>query len=133
MSSRLCRSTSAQVCPALLPMQSVAHAWARPIPPSGFWVVFLLWFGWLGFNGGSALSTTDRVAARAVATSFVAAASSMLTFLALERVLKGESTSVGASVGAVAGLVRSRLCDTWLEHCHWRLGRSFGVISLLRR
>ena len=65
----------------------------------------LLWFGWLGFNGGSALSTTDGVAARAVATTFVAAASSMLTWLALERVLKGKSTSVGASVGAVAGLV----------------------------
>ena len=63
----------------------------------------LLWFGWLGFNGGSALSTTDGVAARAVATTFVAAASSMLTWLALERVLKGKSTSVGASVGAVAG------------------------------
>ncbi|CAE7789534.1 amt [Symbiodinium sp. CCMP2592] len=65
----------------------------------------LLWFGWLGFNGGSALSTTDGVAARAVATTFVAAASSMLTWLALERILKGKSTSVGASVGAVAGLV----------------------------
>ena len=65
----------------------------------------LLWFGWLGFNGGSALSTTDGVAARAVATTFVAAASSMLTWLILERVLTGKSSSVGASVGAVAGLV----------------------------
>lgn len=63
----------------------------------------LLWFGWLGFNGGSALSTTDGVAARAVATTFVAAASSMLTWLAMERVLKGKASSVGASVGAVAG------------------------------
>ena len=63
----------------------------------------LLWFGWLGFNGGSALSVTDGVAARAVATTFVASGSSMLTWLALERVLKGKSTSVGASVGAVAG------------------------------
>ena len=63
----------------------------------------LLWFGWLGFNGGSALSVTDGVAARAVATTFVASASSMLTWLALERILKGKSTSVGASVGAVAG------------------------------
>ena len=75
----------------------------------------LLWFGWLGFNGGSALSVTDGVAARAVATTFVASASSMLTWLALERILKGKSTSVGASVGAVAGrgpqvmLNRSRL------------------------
>ena len=63
----------------------------------------LLWFGWLGFNGGSALSVTDGVAARAVATTLVASASSMLTWLAFERVLKGKSTSVGASVGAVAG------------------------------
>ena len=65
----------------------------------------LLWFGWLGFNGGSALSVTDGVAARAVATTFVASASSMLTWLAFERVLKGKATSVGASVGAVAGKV----------------------------
>ena len=65
----------------------------------------LLWFGWLGFNGGSALSVSDGVAARAVATTFVAAASSMLTWLMLERLLKGKASSVGASVGAVAGLV----------------------------
>ncbi|CAK9089989.1 Ammonium transporter (Ammonia channel) (Ammonium channel) [Durusdinium trenchii] len=65
----------------------------------------LLWFGWLGFNGGSALSVSDGVAARAVATTFVAAAASMLTWLVLERLLKGKSSSVGASVGAVAGLV----------------------------
>eukprot|EP00913_Durusdinium_trenchii_P029016 g27206.t1 len=65
----------------------------------------LLWFGWLGFNGGSALSVSDGVAARAVATTFVAAASSMLSWLLLERLLKGKSSSVGASVGAVAGLV----------------------------
>ena len=65
----------------------------------------LLWFGWLGFNGGSALSTTDGVAARAVATTFVASASSMLTWLVLERVLKGKVTSVGACVGVVAGHV----------------------------
>ena len=63
----------------------------------------LLWFGWLGFNGGSALSVTDGVAARAVATTLVASASSMMVWLTLERVLKGKSTSVGASVGAVAG------------------------------
>ena len=62
----------------------------------------LLWFGWLGFNGGSALSVSDGVAARAVATTFVAAASSMLTWLMLERLLKGKASSVGASVGAVA-------------------------------
>ena len=75
----------------------------------------LLWFGWLGFNGGSALSVTDGVAARAVATTFVASASSMLTWLAFERVLKGKSTSVGASVGAVAGKVWCwQGCISWI-------------------
>ena len=92
--------TSAPVCPAWLPVASLDHAgtWKRiwALPTS-------LWFGWLGFNGGSALAVTDGVAARAVATTFVASASSMLTWLALERILKGKSTSVGASVGAVAG------------------------------
>eukprot|EP00438_Fugacium_kawagutii_P011150 Skav200231 [mRNA] locus=scaffold2352:282508:284087:+ [translate_table: standard] len=56
----------------------------------------LLWFGWLGFNGGSALSTTDGVAARAVATTFVAAASSMLTWLVMDRVFKGKASSLVA-------------------------------------
>ncbi|CAE7209225.1 amt [Symbiodinium pilosum] len=65
----------------------------------------LLWFGWVGFNGGSALSVTDGVAPRAVASTLIAAASSMLTWLVLERLLKGRSSSVGAMVGAVAGLV----------------------------
>ena len=65
----------------------------------------LLWFGWLGFNGGSALGVTDGVAARAVATTLIAAASSMMAWLVMERVLKGKPSSVGAAVGAVAGLV----------------------------
>ncbi|CAJ1337754.1 unnamed protein product, partial [Effrenium voratum] len=65
----------------------------------------LLWFGWLGFNGGSALAVDDGVAARAVATTLVAAAAAMLTWIALERLLKGKSSSVGAMAGAVAGLV----------------------------
>ncbi|CAJ1339606.1 unnamed protein product [Effrenium voratum] len=65
----------------------------------------LLWFGWLGFNGGSALAVTDGVASRAVATTLIAAASSMLTWIFMERLLKGKSSSVGAMAGAVAGLV----------------------------
>ncbi|CAE7554909.1 amt [Symbiodinium natans] len=65
----------------------------------------LLWFGWLGFNGGSALVVKDGIASRAVATTLVAAASSMLTWLGIERAVAGKASSVGASVGAVAGLV----------------------------
>ncbi|CAE7236179.1 nrgA [Symbiodinium natans] len=65
----------------------------------------LLWFGWLGFNGGSALGVSDGVAARAVATTLIAAASSMLSWLVIERVIQGKPSSVGAAVGAVAGLV----------------------------
>mmetsp|Transcript_13578 Transcript_13578/g.32395 ORF Transcript_13578/g.32395 Transcript_13578/m.32395 type:complete len:432 (+) Transcript_13578:47-1342(+) len=65
----------------------------------------LLWFGWLGFNGGSALGVKDGVAARAVATTLIAAASSMLTWAVMERLLRGKASSVGAAVGAVAGLV----------------------------
>ena len=65
----------------------------------------LLWFGWLGFNGGSALSVSDGLAARAVATTLIAAASSMMAWLLIERIMNGKPSSVGAAVGAVAGLV----------------------------
>ena len=62
----------------------------------------LLWFGWLGFNGGSALSVTDGLAARAVATTFVAAASSMITWLIMERLLPLRSKWVRAKSSPLA-------------------------------
>ena len=64
----------------------------------------LLWFGWLGFNGGSEF-TADGVAALAILNSVVASAAGLASWLVVERVATGKPTLVGACTGLVAGLV----------------------------
>jgi len=64
----------------------------------------LLWVGWFGFNGGSALAA-DGVAANAVVTTHAAAAAALVTWLIVEYVRNGQATAVGAATGAVVGLV----------------------------
>mgnify|MGYP002778634093 CR=1 FL=1 len=64
----------------------------------------LLWFGWFGFNAGSALAA-DGVAANALVTTHVAASAAMLAWLGLEALRGGRPSAVGAATGAVVGLV----------------------------
>jgi Amt family ammonium transporter len=64
----------------------------------------LLWFGWFGFNAGSALSA-NGVAAMAFATPNTAAAAAALSWAIFERFRTGRATALGAVAGAVAGLV----------------------------
>ena len=64
----------------------------------------LLWFGWFGFNAGSALAA-DHVAAHAWATTLAAPAAGMLAWLIVEKIRDGRPTSLGAASGIVAGLV----------------------------
>ena len=64
----------------------------------------LLWFGWFGFNAGSALASGSIATVAFVATN-TAAASAMLMWLLMEQFLRGKPTAVGAATGAVAGLV----------------------------
>jgi ammonium transporter, Amt family len=63
----------------------------------------ILWFGWFGFNAGSALGA-NAVAASAFVNTQLGAAAAVLAWIALERLLTGKVTTIGAATGAVAGL-----------------------------
>ncbi len=64
----------------------------------------LLWFGWFGFNGGSALAA-DGLAVHAILTTNTSAAAALISWMLLEKQLHGKSTALGAATGAVVGLV----------------------------
>lgn len=64
----------------------------------------LLWFGWFGFNGGSALAA-NQIAVQAVVTTNVAAAAAALTWMLISMSERKASSAVGAANGAVVGLV----------------------------
>lgn len=64
----------------------------------------MLWFGWLGFNGGSALSAGNS-ASVVVLNTIAAAAAAALAWIVVERVKGGAMTSLGKASGIVAGLV----------------------------
>ncbi|NNC79719.1 MAG: ammonium transporter [Acidimicrobiales bacterium] len=64
----------------------------------------ILWFGWFGFNAGSA-GAADGVAAQALINTFVAAATGMVGWAGIEWIRDGHATILGAASGIVAGLV----------------------------
>jgi Amt family ammonium transporter len=64
----------------------------------------ILWFGWFGFNAGSALSSGQLAGSAFLATNLSAAAG-MLGWLTVEKMTTGSATTLGAASGAVAGLV----------------------------
>lgn len=64
----------------------------------------LLWFGWYGFNAGSATSS-NGVAGSTFMTTTVATATAMLGWMLTERIRDGKATTLGAASGIVAGLV----------------------------
>jgi Amt family ammonium transporter len=69
----------------------------------------LLWFGWFGFNAGSEI-TTDGITAVAFVNTQVATAAALLGWIIVEWLRDGKPTLVGASSGAVAGLVAITPC-----------------------
>jgi ammonium transporter, Amt family len=79
-----------------------------PMPPHNMPFVLtgaaLLWFGWFGFNAGSALAANGLAASAFVATN-TAAAAAALSWMGAEWIGKGKPTVLGAASGAVAGLV----------------------------
>ena len=64
----------------------------------------LLWFGWFGFNGGSALAANDLAVSALVVTNMAAAAGAV-SWMLVDWARKGKPSAIGISVGAVCGLV----------------------------
>lgn len=64
----------------------------------------LLWFGWFGFNAGSALAA-DGLAAHAFMTSAISSAAALVSWMLIDVIKDGKPTMVGASTGLVVGLV----------------------------
>ncbi|MBW3580723.1 MAG: ammonium transporter [Actinobacteria bacterium] len=69
----------------------------------------ILWFGWFGFNAGSALGA-NAVAAQALMNTFLAASAGLMGWILVERLRDGHATTLGAASGAVAGLVAITPC-----------------------
>jgi Amt family ammonium transporter len=85
------------------------RGWPRePMRPHNLPAVLLgtglLWFGWFGFNAGSAL-VAGAVAGNAFVTTMTASAAAVMSWLALEHRLDGRPSSLGGASAAVAGLV----------------------------
>jgi ammonium transporter, Amt family len=76
----------------------------------------LLWFGWFGFNAGSAL-TSGGLASQAFATTFFAAAVAMLAWMAVDKIKDGKPTAMGGCIGVVAGLVAITPAAGFVDTC----------------
>jgi ammonium transporter, Amt family len=94
---------------ALVIVLGKRRGWPRePMRPHNLTLVMLgaglLWFGWFGFNAGSALGA-NGTAGFAMVNTIVATCAAMLGWLITERIRDGKPTSLGAASGIVAGLV----------------------------
>ncbi len=91
----------------------------------------LLWFGWFGFNGGSALAA-DNIAVSAVIATNLAAAAAAVSWMLLDWVLKGKPSAIGISVGAVCGLAAVTAAAGYVNFtAAVIIGIAAGVISNL--
>jgi Amt family ammonium transporter len=80
----------------------------EPLPPHNLTLTLLgaalLWFGWFGFNGGSAVAS-GSLATSAFVVTHISTAAAALSWMTAEWAYRGEPTVLGAASGAVAGLV----------------------------
>jgi ammonium transporter, Amt family len=74
----------------------------------------LLWFGWFGFNAGSALTAGD-LASYAWVNTNTATATALIGWIVAEKLRYGKTTALGAASGAVAGLVAITPCAGWVS------------------
>jgi Amt family ammonium transporter len=91
----------------------------------------LLWFGWFGFNGGSALAA-NNLAVSAVVTTNLAASGAAVSWMLMDWLLKGKPSAVGIAIGAVVGLVAITPAAGYVNvTSSIIIGLSAGVISNL--
>ena len=91
----------------------------------------ILWFGWFGFNAGSA-GAANNLAAQAFLNTNNAAAAAMLGWLVVERLKTGHATTLGGASGAVAGLVAITPCAGFVGGLSpIIIGFSAGIICFL--
>jgi Amt family ammonium transporter len=91
----------------------------------------LLWFGWFGFNGGSALAA-DAIAVSAVVATNLAAAAAAVSWMLLDWVLKGKPSAIGISVGAVCGMAAVTAAAGYIDFTSAVIiGLAAGIISNL--
>jgi Amt family ammonium transporter len=90
----------------------------------------ILWFGWFGFNAGSALAS-GALASQALVGTQLAASAGMLAWLVLEKARTGKATTLGAASGAVAGLVAiTPACGFVNSMASILIGAAGGAVSL---
>ncbi|HVE93422.1 MAG TPA: ammonium transporter [Acidimicrobiales bacterium] len=112
------------------------RGWPREaMPPHSLPLTLLgtgiLWFGWFGFNAGSALGA-NGLAAQAFINTHMAAAAAMLGWLVVERIKGGHATTLGAASGAVAGLVAITPCAGFVGGiAPLAIGAIAGVVCFL--
>jgi Amt family ammonium transporter len=108
---------------------------SEPMRPHNLTLVMLgaglLWFGWFGFNAGSALRA-DHTAAVVFVTTLCAGAAGSLGWLLTERMRDGHATSLGAASGLVAGLVAiTPSCSSLSPLGALVMGAAAGVVCAL--
>ena len=91
----------------------------------------LLWFGWFGFNAGSALAASD-LAVSALVTTNLAAAGAAVSWMLMDWAIKGKPSAVGIAIGAVVGLVAITPAAGYVSvGASLIIGLAAGVISNL--
>jgi Amt family ammonium transporter len=91
----------------------------------------ILWFGWFGFNAGSAL-TAGPLAVQALVGTHLAGCGGLLSWLILEKLRTGHATTLGAASGAISGLVAITPAAGFVNSVGALLiGLAAGVIGLL--
>lgn len=91
----------------------------------------ILWFGWFGFNGGSALAA-DSIAVSAVICTNLAAAAAAVSWMLLDWFIKGKPSAIGISVGAVCGMAAVTAAAGYINFTSAVIiGLAAGIISNL--